>query len=64
MKQSGFTLAEVLITLTIIGVVAAITLPNLLANKAKQETAEGAKKTFSTLEQAVARAEVDNGTRG
>ena len=33
----GFTLAEVLITLGIIGVVAAMTIPNLIANnKAKK----------------------------
>ena len=30
--KKGFTLAEVLITLTIIGIVAAITLPSLLVN--------------------------------
>ena len=32
MKKSGFTLAEVLITLAIIGVVAALTIPTLLTN--------------------------------
>ena len=32
MKQNGFTLAEVLITLAIIGIVAALTLPTLMAN--------------------------------
>lgn len=31
-RNKAFTLAEVLITLGIIGVVAAITLPNLIAN--------------------------------
>ncbi len=37
MKNYGFTLAEVLITLGIIGVVAAITIPNLITTyKAKQ----------------------------
>lgn len=29
-RQNGFTLAEVLITLTIIGIVAALTIPNLV----------------------------------
>lgn len=33
----GFTLAEVLITLGIIGVVAALTMPALVANYKKQE---------------------------
>ena len=32
MKKNGFTLAEVLITLAIIGVVAAMTIPTLIAN--------------------------------
>lgn len=37
MKRSAFTLAEVLITLGIIGVVAAMTIPNLISNyKAKR----------------------------
>lgn len=31
-KKNGFTLAEVLITLGIIGVVAALTMPTLIAN--------------------------------
>jgi len=31
-KNSGFTLAEMLITLTVIGVVAALTLPALISN--------------------------------
>ena len=35
-KTKAFTLAEVLITLGIIGVVAALTLPNLVANYKKQ----------------------------
>ena len=38
MKRSGFTLAEVLITLGIIGVVAALTIPNLIAGYEKQVT--------------------------
>lgn len=33
----GFTLAEVLITLGIIGVVSAMTLPTLIANKTNRE---------------------------
>ena len=45
----GFTLAEVLITLGIIGVVAAITLPTLVANYQKQVWVNQLKKTYSTL---------------
>lgn len=48
----GFTLAEVLITLGIIGIVAAITIPGLInTNKAHKLRAQFL-KTFSTLQQA------------
>ena len=36
--KKGFTLAEVLITLGIIGVVAALTLPSLITNYRKKQT--------------------------
>ena len=51
-KKCAFTLAEVLITLGIIGVVAAMTIPTLMANiKAHQYSAKF-KKTVSTLSNA------------
>ena len=46
----GFTLAEVLITLGIIGVVAALTLPALIQNYQKQVYVNALKKSVSTLE--------------
>ena len=49
MYKKGFTLAEVLITLGIIGVVAAITLPTLIQNYQKQVYANGAKKGLNTV---------------
>ena len=51
--KSGFTLAEVLITLGIIGVVAAMTMPTLMnsTNGAQNRTAY--KKALSVLSQAV-----------
>ena len=52
MKKSGFTLAEVLITLGIIGVVAAMTIPNLIANTNGAKFRSQFKKTLSTLNQA------------
>lgn len=59
----GFTLAEVLITLGIIGVVAAMTIPNLIANTNGAKYRSQFKKTLSTLNQAVkmatAQADVD-----
>lgn len=48
----GFTLAEVLITLGIIGVVAAITIPTLIANIQGSRYRNQFKKVISTLSQA------------
>ena len=48
----GFTLAEVLITLGIIGIVAALTLPTVINNTKKKEHQEALKKAYSTLQQA------------
>lgn len=50
--KKAFTLAEVLITLGIIGVVAAITIPTLIANTNNQKYRSQFKKTVSTLSQA------------
>lgn len=45
----GFTLSEVLITLVIIGVIAAITVPSLLQTTENQEYKVGYKKAYSDL---------------
>lgn len=50
--KKAFTLAEVLITLGIIGVVAAMTIPTLIANMTSQRYRTQLKKTVSTLSQA------------
>ena len=47
----GFTLAEVLITLVIVGVIAAMTIPTLMNNTQKQEFVSQLTKTYSTLSQ-------------
>ncbi|MCD7879057.1 MAG: type II secretion system GspH family protein [Candidatus Gastranaerophilales bacterium] len=60
-KQKAFTLSEVLITLVIIGVIAAITVPQLMANYRKQEVLSRLKKVYSSLYQAVKLAEIDKG---
>lgn len=57
----GFTLAEVLITLVIIGVVAALSIPMITANTFKHETISRVKKTYSTMAQAMLRSKNDNG---
>lgn len=52
-KHAGFTLAEVLITLGIIGVVAAMTIPTLMSNTGKAEFKTAFKKILSVVNQAV-----------
>ena len=59
----GFTLAEVLITLGIIGIVAAMTMPSLIEKHQKRVTAERLKKMYTTLRTAIDLAELDNGPR-
>ena len=49
MKKRAFTLAEVLITLGIIGVVAAMTLPSLIQKYQENVLVTRAKKTYSVL---------------
>lgn len=50
MKKRGFTLVEVLIVITVIGIVAAIAIPNLLTaiQKGKQKATMGDMKTLGT----------------
>lgn len=52
MKKKAFTLAEVLITLGIIGVIASLTLPSLTLNIQKQQTGPALAKAINTLETA------------
>lgn len=52
MKKNGFTLAEVLITLAIIGVVAVLTLPALMTNTQEQRAKTALKKGINTLTEA------------
>ncbi len=51
--KKAFTLAEVLITLGVIGVVSAITLPGMLTNFKKRETVAKVKAAYSIFSQAV-----------
>jgi len=53
-KKKGFTLAEVLVTLLVIGVVAALTIPQLIQSTAKNEYKAGFKKALGALNQALA----------
>ena len=51
-KTNGFTLAEVLITLGVIGIVAAMTIPTLIANIKGAQYRTKFKKVISTLSNA------------
>ena len=53
MSKKGFTLAEVLITLAIIGIVAALTIPSVISNYQQQEFKTGLKKAVSVLNEAI-----------
>lgn len=52
MKKHGFTLAEILITLSIIGIVAAVTLPGLNNNVNSRKVGPALAKAVNTLENA------------
>ena len=58
--KKAFTLAEVLITLTIIGIVAAITI-NIIFNNQEEAYRSGLKKSYSIMQQALKKAAYDNG---
>ena len=59
--NKAFTLAEVLITLVIIGVVAALTIPTAVNKYREQEISAKVKKCYSTLNNAFLRSKADNG---
>lgn len=60
-RHTAFTLAEVLITLGIIGIVAALTLPNFIANYKRKQLEVQFKKTDSVIEQALLKTRAELG---
>ncbi len=60
-KVSGFTLAEVLITLAIIGVVAALTIPVITKRAFEQEAVSKVKKHYRNIADAVQQWQVEEG---
>lgn len=60
-NKIAFTLAEILITLTIIGVIAALTIPTLLNKYNEKKTISQLNKMYSTLSQALASAQREYG---
>lgn len=61
MNKKGFTLAEVLITLVIIGIVAAMTVPAIVANSNEKAIKSALKKNASVIQQALLKYYADNG---
>ena len=60
-KKCAFTLAEVLITLGIIGVVAALTISNVIQDYQKKQTVVQLRKVYNDINNAVKLSEIDNG---
>lgn len=61
MKNIAFTIAEVLITLGIIGIVAAMTLPTLTCHYQNKIIESQLKKAYSTIQQALTLMYIDEG---
>lgn len=59
-KDNGFTLAEVIITLVLIGVVSAITIPALIQNIRDNQYKTGYRKAYSVVSQAFQSAFANN----
>lgn len=59
--KKGFTLAEVLIVLSIIGIIAAMTIPALMSNYNKKIVTTRLKENYSLVSQALMMAQVQNG---
>jgi len=60
MTRKAFTLAEILITLTVIGVVAALTIPNLLQKTNDAELKAAVKRAYGNLTQAYLQLSAEN----
>lgn len=60
-RKFGFTLAEILITLGVIGVVSAITMPTLIQNHKKRIVVTRLQKFYTSMNQALKLSEVQNG---
>lgn len=61
---NAFTLAEVLITLGIIGIVAALTIPQFIANYKEKVFVTKAKQSFNTMTNALTNYNTKNGSLG
>ncbi len=62
-KKCAFTLAEVLITLGVIGIVAAMTLPTVINNKRNKELETAFKRSYTVISQALNMYQAETGER-
>ena len=62
-QKAAFTLAEILITLAVIGIVAALTIPNLVQSYKKKIVETRLAKFYSVMNQAIQLSEIDNGPK-
>lgn len=63
-KALAFTLAEVLIVIGIIGIIAQITIPSLIGGIQKQQYIDGVEKFYSNFNQVLTKYSADNGCTG
>lgn len=61
MKNNGFTLSEILITIGIIGIISAVTMPILISSYQKMVLKNQFKHAYSLISQAIRQVEVNNG---
>lgn len=60
-KKPGFTLAEVLIVIGIVGIVAEMTIPTVIQNASDQASVIALKKNYSVIQQAITTAVANEG---
>lgn len=61
MDKKAFTIAEILITIGIIGIIAAMTIPRVIKNYQKKVTVERLKKAYSVISNALEMSQHENG---